>query len=143
MKKKLNPRSAFFNPRFLIGFACCTIGVLLALFAFGQNQGKAAKANLQGLRPQVSRPVKFGESIALRNIPALGVIDLETLAALGRREINERNTGLERVQRPGAPLPSIDAAIAGKQSNRRQPLGSVTPPPIGSFEALADTDNST
>lgn len=155
MRKKLNPRSAFFNPRFLISFAFCTIGVLLALFAFGlypggaawaqgpgQNQGKTAQAKLQGLKPQVGRAVKFGETIALRDMPAAGEIDLETQTALDRPVINEKNTALERVPRAGAPLPSIDEAIAGKQSNSPQ-ISSVTPPATGSFEGLADTDNST
>src|SRR5206468_2818355 len=130
MKKKLNPRSAFFNPRSLISFSCCAIGVLVSLFAFaGQNpkfvwgahrdkarKGHTAKAKLHLSNPQVGRPVKSGESIALREMPAAGVIDRETLKALDRREINERNVAFDRVRRRGA-LPSIDEAIAGKRSH--------------------------
>jgi hypothetical protein len=44
MKKKLVSKSAFFNPRVLIGFAFCSIGVLLALDAFTLYAGATAPA---------------------------------------------------------------------------------------------------
>jgi hypothetical protein len=37
MKTKSASRSAFFNPRVLIGFALCSIGVLLALVGWSQS----------------------------------------------------------------------------------------------------------
>src|SRR6266446_813109 len=39
MKKKPASKSAFFNPRFLIGLAVCSIGLLLALLAFAAPFG--------------------------------------------------------------------------------------------------------
>ena len=44
MKKKPAFRSAFFNPRVLISFAVCAIGVLLALLAFALYPGGNARA---------------------------------------------------------------------------------------------------
>ena len=44
MKKKSASRSAFFNPRFLISFAFCAIGVFLALLAFALYPGGNARA---------------------------------------------------------------------------------------------------
>ena len=39
MKKKPASKSAFFNPRVLIGLAFCSIGLLLALLAFALYPG--------------------------------------------------------------------------------------------------------
>src|SRR5947208_13662521 len=44
MKKKPASKSAFFNPRVLIGFAFCATGVLLALLAFALYPGGNAFA---------------------------------------------------------------------------------------------------
>jgi serine protease AprX len=44
MKKTRPAQSGFFNPRFLLGFALCSIGVLLALIGFGMSSGTTALA---------------------------------------------------------------------------------------------------
>ena len=44
MKKKPASKSAFFNPRVLIGLAFCSIGLVLALLAFGLYPGGKAFA---------------------------------------------------------------------------------------------------
>ena len=44
MKKKRPSRSGFFNPRILLSIAFCSIGVLLALLAFGLYPGATALA---------------------------------------------------------------------------------------------------
>src|SRR5207253_9020560 len=44
MKKKSSSKSAFFNPRFLIGFIFCLAGVFLALLGFGLYPGGSALA---------------------------------------------------------------------------------------------------
>jgi len=51
MKKKLLSNSAFFNPRVLISFAFCAIGVLLALLAFALYPGATALAKGQQQDP--------------------------------------------------------------------------------------------
>src|SRR5471032_3121323 len=45
MKKKLSSRSAFFNPRVLISFVFCSIGVFLALLGFGGFSAQAQEEN--------------------------------------------------------------------------------------------------
>ena len=44
MKKKSSSKSAFFNPRALIGFGLCLIGLLLALLAYTAYPGASALA---------------------------------------------------------------------------------------------------
>ena len=98
------------------------------------------RPRLQGLKAQVARAVKTGESRALRHLPARHAADTATLENLEKKVVNERNTARPRVRPPGAPLTSFDAAIRGKRTGVLQG-GSTTPPAIGSFEALADADN--
>ena len=50
MKKKSTSRSAFFNPRFLISFAFCVIGAVIALFAFSLYPGGKVLAQPQQIR---------------------------------------------------------------------------------------------
>src|SRR5438876_7165596 len=45
MKRKLVSKSAFFNPRFLTGFAFCSAGVFLALLAFARPAKVAEPQN--------------------------------------------------------------------------------------------------
>ena len=92
------------------------VAALFSLSGEAQQKSKPGSApakKIQGLKPQVFQAVKFGQSIALRDMPAAGEIDIETLSTLDRRAINEKNVALKKVPRAGAPLPSIDAAIAG------------------------------
>ena len=93
MKKQSNSKSAFFNPRFLISFAFCSIGLFLALIAAGAfsntfaqpktlASSPAAKANSSGA---VQEPENF--------TPADGAgryVHLIEFAELGlmRREAN-------------------------------------------------------
>jgi hypothetical protein len=108
------------------------------------QETKTARAKLQGSQPQVNRAVLTGESIALRDMAKHQEIDPLPPQPREGRVVNKRNTAVERVQPPGAPRNSVDGAIRGKAEGPNAPTGgSVTPPPIGSFEALADVDNST
>ena len=76
MKKKSTSKSAFFNPRFLIGFIFCLAGVFVALLGFGLYPGGSAlaqgpKQNQTGSGgPEVVRligPVR--QNVDLRNLP--------------------------------------------------------------------------
>src|ERR1700680_5036984 len=48
MKKKSSSKSAFFNPRALIGFGLCLIGLLLALLAYTAYPGASLLAQKPG-----------------------------------------------------------------------------------------------
>src|SRR6059058_1604214 len=62
MKRKSAAESAFFSPRFLVGFILCLIGAVLALFGFGLLSGGSASA--QGPNQnQASRGVEVGACI--------------------------------------------------------------------------------
>ena len=60
MKKKPAPKSAFFNLRLLIGLAFCSIGLLMALGAFGLSPSGNALARQNDSAPQ---------GIAQQNVP--------------------------------------------------------------------------
>src|SRR5207237_5626566 len=91
MKKKLNPRSAFFNPRFTIALVLCLTGVFVALVGVGAfsnvfAQAKGAKNNRSAAQDppgtqtsdvvQLVGPVKL--TLALRNLPyAAPLVDVE------------------------------------------------------------------
>src|ERR1700730_4292283 len=73
MKTRPAAQSAFFNPRVLISFAFCAVGVLLALLAFALYPGATVLAQA----PQGNSGIQFGQSYhndvspALRDLPAL------------------------------------------------------------------------
>src|SRR5204862_8097912 len=98
MKKQHASRSAFFNPRFLISFAFCTIGVLLALVAFALYPGgnALAKQNQSGVAelPHSAVPVlgarlsppppadQLASQGRAANLPASGTVDRAGRGAL-------------------------------------------------------------
>jgi hypothetical protein len=63
MKKNLASQSAFFNRRFLISFAFCSVGVVLALLAFALYPGANALAN-QSTSPARSLTSEEAHTIA-------------------------------------------------------------------------------
>jgi hypothetical protein len=70
MKKKSTSRSAFFNPRVLIGLILCLTGITLAFFAFSKASAQPGNAQLpvQAQYRGLSPVVHFDVSPALRNI---------------------------------------------------------------------------
>src|SRR6478672_12196531 len=96
MKKQYSSRSAFFTPRFLIIFAFCTIGTVLALIAFAvypggnalakQNQNSSPaelpQANVPLLQATHAQPPaeKPAPDVPAVNLPVSGTVDV---AALG------------------------------------------------------------
>src|SRR6266446_6271524 len=73
MRKKSTSRSAFFNPRVLIGFVLCSAGVTLAFFAFSKasaqlgNPQLPVQAQYRGVMPVV----KFDISPPMRSMKPL------------------------------------------------------------------------
>src|SRR5262245_14605797 len=60
MKKKLVSKSAFFNPRFITGFALCSFGVFLTLLVFAHPNQPDAR---QTAPPQQSMPTVVGVAL--------------------------------------------------------------------------------
>ena len=120
MKKKSASRSAFFNPRFLISFAFCAIGVFLTLLAFALYPGATALARqnqadtsavaqdnvltLQGrLMPQTDAPPLSVKDLG--NEPDNGHIDMAAL------DMHPAPAPLPLRQSSGGPAP--DGAAVG------------------------------
>src|SRR6476659_8231816 len=53
MKRKLFSKSGFFSPRFLTGFALCSIGVFMALLVFAHPNKPLEQQNNRGAQPSV------------------------------------------------------------------------------------------
>jgi len=104
MKKKLISKSAFFNPRFLTGFALCSIGVFMALMVFArpskpvehqkQSLAQQSIATFNGValpaqkhsaaRPDTIRQVEGDHLLDLAELdihPAAGPLPLRALAS--------------------------------------------------------------
>ena len=65
MKKNPTPQSGLFNPRVLLAFSLCSVGVLLAMLSFASNETIASSANLAvavvpGFHAQVQVPGSTG-----------------------------------------------------------------------------------
>jgi hypothetical protein len=73
MKKKSPSRSAFFNPRVLVGFVLCLAGATIAFFAFSKASAQPGKLQLpiQAQYRGVLPVVKFDISPPLRSITPL------------------------------------------------------------------------
>ena len=76
MKKKFTSKSAFFNPRMLLSFGICAIGILLGVIALSLSGGTSALAQKPrqdantAVRPDVVRMVgPFSQDMDLRNLP--------------------------------------------------------------------------
>ena len=54
MKKKFASKSAFFNPRVLLGFFLCVIGAVMALIAFSISSGPSALAQKPVQDPNIA-----------------------------------------------------------------------------------------
>src|SRR5437667_9949098 len=88
MKRKSAAESAFFSPRFLVGFILCLIGAVLALFGFGLLSGGSASA--QGPNQnQASSDIEVGASY--RNDVSPPMRDVPPWAASGSKPQHEAN----------------------------------------------------
>src|SRR5690349_1538148 len=89
MKRKLISKSAFFTPRFLTGFALCSIGVFLALLVFArpgkpveqQNQPPAQLESIPTFNA-LALPVSKNAIASIASIKAVEDDYLVDLAAL-------------------------------------------------------------
>ena len=117
MKKKPASKSAFFNPRVLISFAFCAIGVLLALLAFALYPGGNALARQnQSAVPalaQDSAPVLEGR--LTEEQPSAPTIPITPLVESGKIDATEGSpcSVINGGQNPQALSESGVAAPAG------------------------------
>src|SRR6266566_2641238 len=113
MKRKSAAESAFFSPRFVVGFVLCLIGTILALLVFGLLSGGSASA--QGPNQnQASSDIEVGASY--RNDVSPPMRDVPPWAAAGLKPQHEAN------ENPKVPYP-IRTALT--PSSRRRPSPSA------------------
>src|SRR2546426_9050642 len=90
MKKKLNPQSAYFNPRFTVAFILCLTGVFIALGGAGFNSVRSTPhhslpdlAVLPLLRPaSVPTLSPVGATVTFHNTGSLNTARYEHTATL-------------------------------------------------------------
>ena len=132
MKKKPASRSAFFNPRVLISFAFCSIGVLLALLAFALYPGatalaKGAQQNQPGAQARPLSP-----SAAVTGLPSASEIaamkDAAAKARQSRTTVPVRSSAqipaLNRpTQRAPRPQPNVALVVLYDQTDNASGAG--------------------
>ena len=124
MKKKSVSRSAFFNPRVLISFGFCLIGVVLALLGFGLYPSRSAQAQApvvehRGVFQGLSPVVHFDISPALRDMVPAAPPGPNSLRENEDRDIVPRNFRFAF-----EPDPVVQSTLGGME----------IPPPIVSFD---------
>jgi len=135
MKKKSSSKSAFFNPRFLIGFIFCLAGVFLALLGFGLYPGGSALA--QG--PKQNQTGSGGPEVVRLIGPVSQNVDLRALPYIApKQEFEERiltryphGTG-----QTGAPTGSGLASVQAVLRKISRPAPTM-PAPLLTFEGGA------
>jgi hypothetical protein len=127
MKRK-SAGSAFFSPRFVVGFVLCLIGTLLALLGFGLLSSGSASA--QGSKNQGSSGVEVGASYQndvsppMRDVPPWPP---------GLKQQHEAN---ENPKVPYRHTDSADPVIQNRQLSMRSVVAPSLPSPILNFDGI-------
>ena len=136
MKKKFDSKSAFFNPRVLLGFFLCLAGAVMALIAFSISSGPSALAQRPTQNPNAAAapdvvrmvgPVRLDQDLRnLRYVPQEGETEVYPLT-----RYPHRNAGAAASQTSGfAPIQSLIKEIL-----RPTP---AMPAPLLTFEGGAE-----
>ena len=136
MKKKSTSKSAFFNPRFLIGFIFCLAGAFLALLGFGLYPGGSALA--QG--PKQNQTGSGGPEVVRLIGPVRQNVDLRNLPYVApKQEFEERR--LMRYPHDGTGQPSGYASSPYVQQLLKSILRPepTMPGPLLTFEGQGNT----
>ncbi len=130
MKRKSPAESAFFNPRFLVGFILCLIGAVLALLGFGLLAGGSASA--QGPNQnQGSSGVEVGASY--QNDVSPPMRDVPPWSASGLKPQHEAN---ENPKVPYRHKDSADPVIQKTSVSIRNIVAPNVPSPLLNFDGI-------
>ena len=127
MKKKSASKSAFVNPRVLIGFTLCLVGVLLALFGFGAYP--AASALAEGPGSQVAQRGGVQVIASYNNDTSLPLRDMLPLP-VQPSSVHEAN------ENPQVPNNHIDSPDPVVQGSFISVLGLLMPSPVLNFDGI-------
>src|SRR5713101_8172774 len=128
MKKTSASQSAFFNPRVLLGFVLCSLGLLLALLGFSVYSSSSASAQAAN---QARSDVIVGTSYHNDVSPALR--DVPQGWPLVFKERHEANPN---PQIPNQHRDSPDAAVQNLDISARALLAPTIPGPILNFSGI-------
>ena len=109
MKTRPFSKSAFFNPRVLIGFALCLTGVFLALFAFARQEQSSVPEVAQE-NVAVLKATPFQE---LTSAPVVSITALEDDGHIDMAALNIHPRSAPLVPRRSAGAGSMDGAAIG------------------------------
>src|SRR5438046_295632 len=130
MKRKSAAESAFFSPRFVVGFVLCLIGTILALLGFGLLSGGSASA--QGPNQnQASSDIEVGASY--RNDVSPPMRDVPPWAAAGLKPQHEAN---ENPKVPYRHTDSADPVIQKTSVSIRNMVAPNVPSPTLNFDGI-------
>src|SRR5437667_3391341 len=130
MKRKSAAESAFFSPRFLVGFVLCLIGAVLALLGFGLLSGGSASA--QGPNQnQGSSGVEVGASY--QNDVSPPMRDVPPWSASGLKPQHEAN---ENPKVPYRHKDSADPVIQKTSISIRNMVAPNVPSPLLNFDGI-------
>ena len=142
MKKKSVSKSAFFNPRALIGFGLCVVGVFLALLGFGTFSKAAAQSSGSVQNQPRSGPPDVVQMVG----PVAQNHDLRSLPYVPPKEEFEERI-LTRyphgIGQTGAPTGNGISGLARVQTVLKdlwRPAPTM-PPPLLTFEGLAEAQS--
>jgi hypothetical protein len=128
MKLNSTSQSAFFNPRVIIAFLFCTVGVLLALLGFGVSSGTPALAAGQqhsGPVATVGYSYHHDLSPALRDLPQ------------GFADVKQRHEGPENPKIPNRHKDMPDTVVQDSHASWLAKLAPSIPAPILNFDGIA------
>src|SRR4051812_396005 len=109
MKKILRKKSAFFNPRVLLAFVLCSIGLVMALFGLGAFPGSSAFA--QDAKDRDAAPAKAAQmqvGMSLYNDVSIPLRDAPFRPFKGKDEAHEGN---ENPRRPNIHVDVVDSVV--------------------------------
>jgi hypothetical protein len=131
MKKTSACHSAFFNPRVLLAFVLCSIGVIIALFGLGAFPGSSALAQVPG-SPAPTKPVmQVGVSYYHDVSPALR--DVLPWPVQGKEREREANLN-PRI--PHHHIDSPDPVVQNARVSALALLAPAIPAPIRNFDGI-------
>src|SRR5438132_12078071 len=131
MKRKSPAESAFFNPRFLVGFVLCLIGVVLALLGFHLSSSGSASAQGPNQNPG-SSGVEVGASY--QNDVSPPMRDVPPWSASGLKPQHEAN---ENPKVPYRHKDSADPVVQKTSISIRNMVAPNLPSPLLNFDGIS------
>src|SRR3954452_106932 len=135
MKKILRKKSAFFNPRVLLAFVLCSIGLLMALFGLGAFPGSSAFAQDSKGRDATPSPKasQMQSGMSLYNDESMPLRDAPFRPFKGKGEDHEGN---ENPKIPHNHIDAVDTVVQDARISAAALASPLIPAPILNFDGI-------